>query len=68
MQDKEALVRLHAFPPPPVFHGTEYKPENGMAHASVTKDSAGKALLCQSIKKAPEPNMHNFRILNVLWD
>ncbi len=68
MQDKAALVRLHAFPPPPVFHGTEYKPENRMAHASVTKDSVGKALLCQSIKKAPGPSMHNFRILRVLGD
>ena len=39
-----------------------------MAHASVTKDSVGKALLCQSIKKAPRPNMHNFLILRILWD
>ena len=66
MQDKEALIRLHAFPPLPVFHGIKYKPEDGMAHTSVTKDSVGKALLCQSIKKAPGPNMHNFRILRVL--
>ena len=68
MQDKEALIRLHAFPPPPIFHGTEYKPGQGTAHASVTKDKVGRALLCQSIKKAPGPNMHNFRILCMLWD
>ena len=68
MQDKEALVRLHAFPPPPISHGTEYKPGQGTAHASVTKDKVGRALLCQSIKKAPGPNMHNFRILRILWD
>lgn len=44
MQDKEALVRLHAFPPPPVFYGTEYMPGKGRAYGSVTKDSVGKAL------------------------
>ena len=27
-----------------------------------------KALLCQSIKKAPGPNVHNFRIFCILWD
>ena len=68
MQDKEALVRVHAFPLLPVFYGTEYKSKQGTAHLLVTKDSVGKALLCQSIKKAPGPNMHNFRILCVLWD
>lgn len=68
MQDKEALVIAHAFPPPPIFYGTEFKPKQGTAHASVKKDSVGKALLCQSIKKAPGPNMHNFRILGILWD
>ena len=39
-----------------------------MAHISVTKDSVGKAFLSQSIKKAPGPTMHNFRILRMLWD
>ena len=68
MQDKEALVRVHAFPPPPVFYGTEYEPGHGIAHASITKNNVAKALLCQSVKKAPGPNMHNFRILYVLWD
>ncbi len=68
MQDKEALVRLHAFPPPPICYGTEYKPGKGTAHALVTKDHVGKALLCQSIKKVPGPNMQNFRILRILWD
>ena len=68
MQDKKALVRMHAFPPPPIFDGMEYKPVQGTAHSSITKDSVGKALSCQSIKKAPGPNMHNFRILCILWD
>lgn len=68
MQDKEALVRANAFPPPPIFHGTEYEPKQGTAHLSITKNSVGKALLCQSVKKAPRPNMHNFRVLRILWD
>ncbi len=68
MQDKEALVRAHAFPAPPIFFGTEYKPKQGTAHLAVTKNSVGAALLCQSVKKVPGPNMHNFRILRVLWD
>ena len=66
MQDKEALVRQHAFPLLPVFYRTEYKPQKRMAHISVTKESVSKALLYQSIKKAPGPNMHNFRILRML--
>ena len=68
MQDKDALVRLHTFPPRPIFYGTEYEPEKGTAHTLVTKDHVGKALLCQSIKKAPRLNMQNFRILCILWD
>ena len=45
MQDKKALVRLHAFLPPPIFYKTEYKPGRRTAHALVTKDHFGKALL-----------------------
>ena len=60
MQDKEALVRAHAFPAPPIFLGTKYKPKQGNAHLAVAGGSVGKALLCQLVKKAPGPNMHNF--------
>lgn len=66
MQNKEALVKWHDFPPSPIFSGREYKPKQGSAHKSVTRDSVGYALLCQSIKKAPGPNMHNFRALRLL--
>ncbi len=66
MQDKKALVRIYAFPLPPSFYGMEYEPGQGTAHLSVTKDSVGKALLCQSIKKAPGPNIQNFRIFCLL--
>ncbi len=70
MQAKEALVRVHAFPPSPVVYGVKYQPSQGFAHSSITKTMVGKALFCQSVKKAPGPNMHNFRILRILkdWD
>ncbi len=68
MQDKEALVRFHAFSLLPIFYGMEYKPGQGTAHALVTRDSVGKAFLCQSITKAPRSNMHNFRVLCIWWD
>lgn len=67
MQDNEALVIAYIFSLPAVFYKTEYKPGQGTAHVSVQK-SVGKALLCQSIKKTLGPNMHNFRILRILWD
>ena len=68
MPDNEALVRVHAFLPPPIFDGMKYKPVQGTAHSSVTKDSIGKVFLYQSIKKALGPNMHNFQILCIFWD
>ena len=67
MQAKEALVRAHAFPKPPICHETEYQPRQGIAHTLVTKDTVGKALLCQSVKKALGPTLHNFWILRVVW-
>ena len=51
MQDKEALVRLHAFPPPPIFYGTKYEPGKGTAHTLVTKDHVGKARFTSLLKK-----------------
>lgn len=68
MQDKEKLVRAHAFPPSPAFHGSEYKPGQGVVHLSISKEDVGKALLCQSVKKTPGPNMHNFRVICLFWD
>ena len=67
MQDKEALVRSHAFPKPPVFQGNEYQPGQGSAYLSVNQETVARALLCQSVKKAPGPNMHNFRALRLIW-
>lgn len=68
MQDKEALVRLHVFPPPSIFHGIMYKPGQRIAYISITKDKVGRILLCQPIKKALGPNMYNFWIFCILWD
>ena len=67
MQDKKALVRAYAFPKPLVFQGTKYLPVQGSAHLLVTQETVAKALLCQSVRKAPGPNMHNFRILRLIW-
>lgn len=60
MHDKKALVRAHAFPKPPIFQGNEYLPGQESAHLSVNSETVGRMLLCQSVKKAPGPNMHNF--------
>ncbi len=38
IQDKKVLVRAHAFPAPPIFFETEYKPKQGTAHLVVTKN------------------------------
>ncbi len=68
MQDKEALVKAHVFPRPPIFQGVEYQPKHGTAHLFITKNEVAKALLCQSEKKTPRPNIHNFWIIRVLWN
>ena len=60
MHDKEALVRAHAFPKPPIFEDNEYSPRQGSAHLSVSIETVAQVLFCQSIKKAPGPNIHNF--------
>ena len=68
MQAKEALVKAHAFPKPYISQGAEYQLQKGDAHLLVTKDTVHKALFCQSVKKAPVSNLHNFLILRLLWD
>lgn len=67
LQDKEALVRAHEFPKPPTTIEDKYRPVQRSAHFLVTEDMVAKALLCQSVKKAPEPNLHKFRILRIVW-
>ena len=67
MHDKEALVRAHAFPKPSIFEGNRYSPGQGSAHLSVSIETVVQALFCQSIKKALGLNMHDFRILRLIW-
>ncbi len=47
MQAKEALLRAHAFPKPPISQGAEYQPQKEHAHLLVSKDKVQKALFCQ---------------------
>ena len=67
MQDKKALVRAYAFLKPPLFHGSEYQPKQRSAYLLITQEAMAKTLLCQSVKKAPGPNMHNFRALRLIY-
>ena len=67
MHEKEALVRAHAFPKPPIFQGNEYSPGQGSAHLLVNVETVAQALFYQSVKKAPGANMHNFCILCLIW-
>ena len=67
MHEKEALVRAHAFPKPPTFQGNEYSTGQGSAHLLVNVETIAQVLFCQSVKKAPGANMHNFRILRLIW-
>ena len=67
MQDKEALVRAHAFPKPPTTVEDEYRPMQGSAHLLVMEDMVARALLCQSVKKTPGPNLYSFRIFRMIW-
>lgn len=68
MQDKKVFLRVYAFFLSLPFYGVEYKTTQGTTHLSITKDNICKTLLYQSIKKAPGPNMHNFRILRLSLD
>lgn len=68
MQAKEALDRAHAFPKAPASQGSKYQPAQGSAYLSLDQETVGRALLCQSIKKAPGPDMHNFQALHLIWN
>lgn len=68
VQVKKVLIRAYAFFNPLVSQGVEYWPYKRYAHLLVIKNIIQKALFCQSTKKVPEPNLHNFLILCLLWD
>lgn len=60
VQAKKVLVRAHIFSKPPLSHKVEYQPNQGRVHLLVIKNTIGKALLCQLVKKVHRPNMYNF--------
>ena len=66
MQAKEALVRAHTFSKAPLSQGSKYKPGQGSAYLLISQETIARALLCQSVKKAPGPNMHNFQALQLM--
>lgn len=68
MMAKEALVRKSAFPSPPTSLHSEPNVMSGVAHRMVTKDVIHKALMTQSISKAPGLDKINFRILRMIWE
>ncbi len=42
MHAKEALVRAHAFPKPPMFPGREIRPAQGLGHTWITVELVEK--------------------------
>ena len=46
MHIKEALVRAHAFPKPPIFPDREIRPAQDLAHTWITFELVEKALFC----------------------
>ncbi len=67
MQLKEALVRAHAFPKPPVFLDREVRPAQSVAHAQISSKQVEKALFGQSTIKAPGLDKFNFKAIRLLW-
>lgn len=67
MQDKEALVRAQAFSKRPVSHVNEFQPGEGSAYLSVCPEMVARALLGQSVKKAPKPSVQIFQALRLIW-
>lgn len=70
MQVKKALVQAHAFLKALVSQESEYQLGQGSPYLSLSQETVAKALLYQSVKKAPEPNMYNFQALRLIltWD
>lgn len=68
MKAKEAMVRRSAFPSPPTSFHDEPVVMPGVAHQTVTEDVINKALMTQSMSKAPGPDKFNFRILRKVWE
>ena len=67
MQVKKALVKAHLFPKAPASQSSKYEPGQGFAYLKVNQKTIARALFCQSVKKAPRPNMQNFQALRLIW-
>lgn len=67
MQDKKALIRAHVFLKALATQDSEYQPGQQSAYLTVNQETVARALLCQSVKKAPGPNIHNFQALRLIW-
>ena len=67
MEEKEALVRAHAFPKSPPFSARELRPIQGIAHSQITHELIEKSLFCQSPTKAPGPDKLNFKAIRLAW-
>ena len=60
MQAKKALIKSHLFLKAQASQGSKYQLGQGSVYLLVSQETVAKALLCQSVKKIPGPNMHNF--------
>ena len=58
----KAILKAHAFLLPPIIHNVKYEPSQGSTYYLITKIMVSKALFCQSFKKTPSLNIHNFQI------
>ena len=65
-QEKEEMLRRESFPPNDDDQYYEPLPA-GSAHTRVTERAVGRALLSQSIKKAPGPDQLSFGAIRLLW-
>ena len=68
MKAKEALVCKSVFLSLPKSVYSKPVIMSGVAHQTVTKNIIYKALMTQSISKAPWPVKINFRILCMVWE
>ena len=64
--EKEEMLRHESFPP---NDGNQYNklPPAGSAHTCVTEQAVERALVSQSVKKAPGPNKLSFGAIRLLW-
>lgn len=67
IEEKEAMIRLANFPPPPTDDRMPPERIPGTVYKSVNNERVRRALYHQSVKKAPGPDRLNFHILRLVW-